>query len=114
MAALRKLPPDEVIRREYYDYGLSIAEIAERHHVVPHTVRELFRRRGWTKARALALHGQSAPDIPAAPSLVDTPEKTIVRKEVMAEGRGFRKVWISISLPRIPTLHGHFAGEVRL
>lgn len=102
----RKLPADDVIRREYYDDGLTITEIARRYGVTHNALHAHFAYRGWPKR-----------DKPAAietpkPTLVETPEKILLRRQGVMPGRGNAIVEFAISLPRIPTLHGHFAASL--
>lgn len=96
-AGNRKLPPDAVLIADIRR-GLTNSEIADRHGVSRQSLGIHVRRMGWRADAALS------------PGPTATPHKIVVRREVMVEGRDFDTRWIAISLPRIPTLHGHFQG----
>lgn len=98
----RKLPPDDVLVG-HIRAGMKPRAIADLYGVTDQAVRELVKARGWNRPAPAA-----AEITPAA--LVETPEKTIVRRLVLAAGRDFRMEWVRISLPRVPTLHGPFQG----
>lgn len=101
IARNRKLPPDAVIRAAYYDEGLTIAEIAARHGIEPNNIHGLFLLRGWPKR-------DRAPSGGTTRELCATAAKVITRRMGYQHGRSTTLVEFMISLPRIPTLHGHF------
>lgn len=110
LAVIRKLPPDEILRREYYVERLTFQEIARRHGVSRSCVPQMWRMRGWTKERPDIV---DAPATSPAPELCETREKIIIRREALVKkGRDLIVSSIAISLPRIPTLHGHFAESL--
>lgn len=87
--------------------GMKPRAIATLYGVTDQAVRDLVKSRGWNRpAPAMT---EPAADAPAT-LLVDTPQKTITCRLVLAAGRDFRMEWIRISLPRVPTLHGQFQG----
>lgn len=102
-AANRKLPPDAVIRAAYYGEGLSIREIALRHGVDENTIHNHFSRHGWSRR-------QRAAAIVAKKCLCATADKVITKRTGFAHGRSTTLTEYAVSLPRVPTIHGHFAG----
>lgn len=95
----RKLPPDDVVVA-LARKGLNQAEIAAR---------------CGTSAKAvnILLADLVARDpLALLPALPETPAKIVTSREILDDGRDFRTKWIRISLPRIPTLHGHFVAGV--
>lgn len=101
IAANRLLPPDEVLIADLRA-GLNYTEIARRHGVFPQSVGRHIRKMGWVNpgnSGAAALGGPS-----------ESQSKVVVTRQVMVDGRYFRTAEVNISLPRIPTLHGHFQG----
>lgn len=102
----RKLPADDVIRREYYDDGATIAQIARRHGVTRNALHAHFVYRGWPK------RDRPAPVERLTPQLAETADKILLRRQGTMLGRGTAIVEFAISLPRIPTLHGHFAAAM--
>lgn len=102
----RKLPPDDVLRAAYYDEGLTIPEIARRLGVHRKSIHNHFDLRGWPKRK------KPAPIDVAPPQLADTPQKIVVRRQGLPHSQSKIVVDLAISLPRIPTLHGHFAASM--
>lgn len=105
LAVNRRLPPDAVLMREYFAEGLSMTEIARRHGASPDAVYRMFAARGWSRGRKTAPAPADHP-----PPLRETSAKIVTYRDVMIEGREFMLRRMAISLPRIPTLHGHFEG----
>lgn len=82
----RKLPADKIILTDLAR-GMSYDVMAEAYGVSAETVRVYVRRNGWTRATG---------DAPAPlPNIVTESARKIVNDR-------------SVSLPRIPTLHGEF------
>jgi len=103
-AANRKLPADDILLADLAA-GLKGSDIARKYGLHPSSVNAHISRNG--------LRQRAMPDsTPKRIKLCETPEKIIIRRETLTEGRNFRMVKVAISLPRIPTLHGFFAESL--
>lgn len=105
-AANRKLPADDIMQADI-DAGLTGAAMGRKYGVSDVAVNAHIRKMGMRPAPEPASVKSLASNEPVA-----TPFKIVTRKTVMLEGRDFRMAEILITLPRIPTLHGHFQGAM--
>lgn len=102
-SANRKLPDDEALGK-LFDKGLNNVEIAEIYGVSSTAVRvsRLRVRPYEIKSRPID-EPRSIRTFPKADS------SKVIREVEVSSGMGFTTLFIS--LPRIPTIHGHYTGE---
>jgi hypothetical protein len=108
----RRLPPDDVIKADV-DAGLSIRAIGCKHGVSNQSVRERINRMGWRDAEKAAAKAAAAAALAAAERRypTDTPAKVVRKRDCYVFlGRDMVRETQFISLPRLPSIHGHFQG----
>ena len=98
----RKLPSDDVILG-LIKSGMKRSEIARLYDVLPANVTFIMKTRGWNSV-------EQAETEPDQPELIETSEKIVRTHRTFAPGSRFDIVEVLISLPRIPTIHGHFGA----
>lgn len=94
----RKVPADDILLAELLA-GETYADIGRRYQVDATCVRTHALRLGWNLQLA-RVSGE----------LAETAEKIVIRREGYLTSRDYIPIEIAISLPRIPTLHGHYAA----
>jgi len=100
----RKLPSDDVILG-HIKSGMKRSEIARLYDVLPSNVTYIMKTRGWNSV-------EQADAQPAQLELIETSEKIVRTHRTFAPGSRFDIVEVLISLPRIPTIHGHYVAAM--
>lgn len=98
----RKAPPDTILLAELAE-GLNYVEIGQRHSVDPTSIRRHALRLGWSRKSRRILRSAG---------LAESQAKIVLRRHGLLPGSNRDIGEFLISLPRIPTLHGHFAAAM--